>query len=94
MDITIECPRLFYPVSDKYAYNYKRKHTKELRECICYRNKVVYQALPEYYEYMNRKNNVLEHCFKTLNKEDYICTKCGSSDRDILIIMLMVKTKG
>lgn len=71
----------------------KENNTEELRECICCKNKVIYQALPEYYEYMNRKNDVTEQFFETLNKEDYNCPKCGSSDRDRLIIMFLDKIK-
>jgi glycosyltransferase involved in cell wall biosynthesis/SAM-dependent methyltransferase len=64
---------------------------KRVHICPCCKEKVIYNALPSYYSDMSRKYNAKKARPETLNEDEYLCPKCGSSDRDRLIISYLEK---
>lgn len=64
---------------------------KKVHICPICKEKVMYNPLPSYYKEMNAKYNVKKARPETLNEEEYLCPKCGCSDRDRLIISYLEK---
>lgn len=64
---------------------------KRVHICPCCKEKVIYNALPSYYSDMSRKYNAKKARPETLNENEYLCPKCGCSDRDRLIISYLKK---
>ena len=64
----------------------------EVKKCICCEKDVIYAPLPRYYSDMqNKYNTKTPGKSETLNKEEYLCPRCGASDRDRLIISFLIK---
>lgn len=61
------------------------------RRCSCCGKEVMYSPLPYYYFEMQKQYGVQMHLEETLNKEEYLCPICGSSDRDRMIISFLQK---
>ena len=64
---------------------------KRVHVCPYCMEKVMYAPLPSYYEDMSIKYNTKKMRPETLNKDEYLCPKCGCSDRDRLIISYLKK---
>lgn len=62
------------------------------RRCVLCGKEVFFEPLPKFYAEMNKKLGI-ESRFQaeTLNREEYLCPVCGSSDRDRLIAMFLQK---
>lgn len=66
--------------------------TNRIKTCVCCGHEVVYQPLPDYYKNMKEKvGDYRESLPETLNTEEYLCPRCGSSDRDRLILSFLMK---
>ncbi len=61
------------------------------RRCSCCGREVRYRPLPDYYSEMQKRYGAKPHLDETLNKEEYLCPVCGSSDRDRMIISFLKK---
>ena len=61
------------------------------RQCSCCGTEVMYRPLPEYYSEMANRYGAQMHQAETLNKEEYLCPVCGSSDRDRMIVSFLQK---
>ena len=60
-------------------------------KCACCGNIVEYYPLSSYYDEMSQKYGSSKWKSETLNKDKYTCPKCGSSDRDRLIVSYLKK---
>lgn len=68
------------------------KKSYQVKKCVCCGNSVIYRPLSSYYSSMQIKYGVeRQGKSETLNKEEYTCPRCGSSDRDRLIISYLQK---
>ena len=64
----------------------------KLKVCSCCGETVFYEPIPQYYNEMKKKFNVTyKGIDETLNRDEYLCPNCHSSDRDRLIISFMKK---
>lgn len=61
------------------------------RRCSCCGKETVYSPLPDYYIEMPKRYGAEPHVAETINKEEYLCTVCGSSDRDRMIVSFLQK---
>lgn len=59
------------------------------KTCVCCGEKVIYLPLSMYYEEEQKKRGVEAHEQETLNKDEYSCPCCLSSDRDRLIVSFL-----
>lgn len=70
------------------------KMEKQIGHCPCCDSDVKYLPLSPYYAEMNKKYGREYHGEdETLNREKYTCPRCGSSDRDRLIISFLKKVE-
>lgn len=68
------------------------KKSYQVKKCVCCGNSVIYRPLSSHYSSMQIKYGVeRQGKSETLNKEEYTCPRCGSSDRDRLIISYLQK---
>lgn len=72
------------------AYLAEQREKKYKKCCIC-SNAVFYEPLSDYYDQMKKIHHTQSHIAETLNKEEYTCPVCGSSDRERLIISFLKK---
>ncbi len=68
--------------------NYYEKMSKV---CACCGNEVFYLPLSEYYNEQKKKYHAVSMKPETLNREEYTCPFCGSSDRDRMIVSFLKK---
>lgn len=62
---------------------------KQFKRCACCGEEIVYQPLSSYYAIEAKKYNRILHTSETLNKNEYQCPNCCSSDRDRLIVSFL-----
>lgn len=61
------------------------------RRCPCCGKETAYSPIPDYYIEMPKRYGAQPHIAETINKEEYICALCGSSDRDRMIVSFLQK---
>ena len=68
-----------------------------IKTCVCCGKQVIYAPLSSYYDEMLQKYadelgiECKRHTPETLNRDEYTCPACGSSDRDRLIVSYLKK---
>ncbi len=85
---------LFLSVMELFIQSVKMicdRYNDNNRRCSCCGREVMYSPLPDYYREMEERYGARVHQAETLNKEEYLCPVCGSSDRDRMIISFLNK---
>lgn len=85
---------LFFSVLELFTHSVKTicdRYKDNKRQCSCCGTEVMYSPLPEYYSEMLKRYGAQMHQAETLNREEYLCPVCGSSDRDRMIISFLQK---
>lgn len=59
------------------------------RICSCCGRRTRYNALSKYYQLEQTKYDTIPYIPETINKKEYMCTYCGASDRDRMMIQFM-----
>ena len=86
IEIMVSTLQLFIECMEEITKSY------EIKRCICCGKDVIYAPLPIYYRDMQNKYNTgTTGKSETLNKDEYLCPRCGASDRDRLIISFLKK---
>lgn len=63
-----------------------------VKKCICCGEEVIYEPLPDYYGQMREQyGGIANGQSETLNRNEYLCPECHSSDRDRMIISFLQK---
>ena len=87
MELFLSVLELFIQSVKTLCDRYKDNKCK----CSCCGKEVMYSPLPEHYNEMLKRYGAQMHQPETLNKAEYLCPVCGSSDRDRMIISFLQK---
>lgn len=68
-----------------------KKCSDRIKTCPCCHAQVIYEPLSDYYDIMKQRYGITKKSVnETLNRDEYGCPNCGSSDRDRLIISYLM----
>lgn len=79
----------FYSLSAEYVKDYE----ENIRQCSLCKEKIYYLPLPEEYNELRKKYQLIRSRSETLNEKEYICPVCGSLDRERLIVAYLEKSE-
>lgn len=84
---------VFFSLLDLFIHSLEKvlAGCENKRRCSCCGREVMYSPLSGWYFEMQKRYGAQTHWDETLNKEEYLCPVCGSSDRDRMIISFLQK---